>query len=128
MKPFYRLFCAVLLFFATTSLHAQIVLNEICPSNISIIQNDDGDYDDWIEIYNASGGDVNLQGYGLSDDANDLYQFTFPSVTLNAGSRMLVFCSDRDQTEIVNHWETPILGTSSWKYFVGTANPDTNWR
>jgi hypothetical protein len=128
MKPIYRLFCAVTFFFATQPSQAQIVLNEICPSNISIISNDDGKYDDWIEIYNSGSSTVNLQGYGLSDDPSDLHRFTFPSVSLNAGSRMVVFCSDRDQTDIVNHWETPVSGTGTWKYFVGTANPDTNWR
>src|SRR6188768_1385791 len=128
MKPIYTLFCAAIFISTTQQLHAQIVLNEICPSNISIVTNDDGDYDDWIEIYNSGGTAVNLQGYGLSDDPSDLYHFTFPSVTLNAGSRMLIFCSDRDQTDIVNHWETPVSGTNTWKYYVGSTNPDTNWR
>lgn len=129
MKPFsYRFFCHVLLLLFVTQANAQVLLNEICPSNSSVFANDNGDYDDWIEIYNAGNTAVNLQGYGLSDDASDLYHFTFPSCTLNPNARMVVFCSDKNQTDIVDHWETPVAGTDTWKYFVGTTNPDTNWR
>ena len=129
MKPtFYRFFCAVIFLCLHSPLSAQVVLNEICPSNNTIIANDNGDYDDWIEIYNSGSSAVNLQGYGLSDDPSELHRFTFPSYVLNAGSRVIVFCADKDQTEIVDHWETAVNSTDTWKYFVGTTNPDTNWR
>ena len=129
MKPiFIKFFLSLLLFFFALHADAQIVLNEICPSNSSVIVNDNGDYDDWIEIYNAGSSAVNLSGYGLSDDPADLKRFTFPDYSLAANSRMIVFCSDRNQTDIVDHWETPVNAISTWKYFVGTSNPDTNWR
>jgi len=128
MKPLCRLFCAVLILSFPQQIQAQIVLNEICASNISVVENDDGEYDDWIEIFNSGVNAVNLQDYGLSDDPSELHRFNFPSVTLNAGSRMLIFCSDRNQTDIVNHWETAVVATGTWKYFAGTSNPDTNWR
>ena len=119
--PFIFLFCI-------PHSDAQILLNEICSSNSTVIANDNGDYDDWIEIYNAGGSTVNLNGYGLSDDPANLQQFIFPDYSLGAGGRMIVFCSDKNQTEIVDHWETPVSATATWKYFVGTSNPDTNWR
>ncbi len=129
MKPIFRnfLFSGILLFCNSYS-DAQILLNEICSSNSSVVANDNGDYDDWIEIYNSGSSAVNLNGYGLSDDAADLHLFSFPDYTLGANSRMVVFCSDKNQTQIVDHWETPVAATDTWKYFVGTSNPDTNWR
>ena len=33
---------------------AQVVINEICPSNSTGLTNDDGDKDDWIELYNKN--------------------------------------------------------------------------
>ena len=93
-----------LLFGITTVANAQVVINEICPSNINIIQNSNGKYDDWIELYNSGGSSVNLSGYGLTDDNTKPYRFTFPSYTLGAGSRILVFASGSNSSVLVNHW------------------------
>ncbi|HKK42320.1 MAG TPA: CotH kinase family protein [Bacteroidales bacterium] len=32
----------------------------------------------------------------------------------------------RGQT--INHWETAVFNTDTWHYFVGTSEPDANWR
>ncbi|MFN8134713.1 MAG: hypothetical protein U0Z17_05650 [Bacteroidales bacterium] len=39
---------------------SQVVINEVQTSNKSSIADEDGDYEDWIELYN-SGVSVNLQ-------------------------------------------------------------------
>jgi len=114
--------------FNSTIANAQVVINEICPSNISVIQNSNGEYNDWIELYNAGGSSVNLNGYGLTDDNSKPYRFTFPSYTLGAGQRMIVFASDSNSSVLVNHWEMAVNALSSWKYTVGSASIDTNWR
>ncbi len=30
--------------------------------------------------------------------------------------------------QVINHWETAIYNTDIWNYFVGTTEPDANWR
>ncbi len=40
---------------------AQIVINEVMASNQTTIADEDGDYEDWIEILNISGEPVNLE-------------------------------------------------------------------
>lgn len=110
------------------SSNAQVLINEICPSNVSLVQNSNGKYDDWIELYNAGGSSVNLSGYGLTDDNSKPYQFTFPSYTLGSGQRMLIFASDSNNTVLINHWEMAVNALSSWKYAIGSASIDTNWR
>ncbi|MBK9413325.1 MAG: CotH kinase family protein [Bacteroidetes bacterium] len=107
---------------------SQIVINEICPSNVNTIQNSNGDYDDWIELYNAGGSSVNLQGYGLTDDITKPFRFTFPSFSLGSGKRVLVFASDSTSNVIVDHYEMAVNGLSSFKYKSGSASLDTNWR
>ncbi len=40
---------------------------------------------DWIELHNASGSSINLEGWHLTNDANNMFKFTFPSYKLSAG-------------------------------------------
>lgn len=108
----------------------QIVINEYVPSNVTEFANTNGAYNDWIEIYNSGGSPVNLQGYGLSTDSLKPYKFTFPNYTLNGNSHSLVFLANENDTIIINHWEAAIKSdlVTSWQYFVGVSQPDTNWR
>ena len=54
--------------------------------------------DDWLEIYNGTGKDVALGGYGLSTDSNHV-MFTFPDMTLGAGEYVLVYCTGNNASE-----------------------------
>lgn len=38
------------------------------------------------------------------------------------------FITDLVQGQQVNHWETVVFNNDTWKYFVGTSEPDANWR
>jgi len=123
-----RLFLCLYLITSLPSAKAQILINEVCPANNSTIQNNAGEYKDWIELYNSGASPVDLNGYGLTDDASDPDAFEFPNYVLAPGSRLLVFASDSNSTDIVDHWETAVNASATWRYFVGTSSPDTNWR
>jgi hypothetical protein len=59
--------------------NAQIVINEFCASNASIIEDIDySDYSDWIELYNAGSTALNIKGYYITDNLNspNKYQIT----------------------------------------------------
>lgn len=45
---------------------------------------------DWIELHNAGDTDVNLAGYGLSDDKDAPFRFIFPETVLPAGGYVVV--------------------------------------
>ena len=80
------------------SIKAQVVINEYSCSNISIIQDNYTNYEDWIEIYNNSSTSINISGYYLSDKPSNPTKWQIPAgVTLNANSMILVFCSGRDE-------------------------------
>ena len=119
---------ALLFLFLSLNTFSQVVINEISSSNVTTIQNSNGEYDDWIELYNAGGSAVNLQGYGLTDDITKPFRFTFPSYSLGSGKRVLVFASDSTSDVIVDHYEMAVNGLSSFKYRAGSASLDTNWR
>ena len=131
MKKYYsisHLWVIIIFLLIGANTHAQLLINEICPSNISVIQNSNGQYDDWIELYNSSGASLNLSGYGLSDDPTQLYNFKFPSYTLGTGGRVLVFANSKNNSVLVNHWEMAVDAHGTWRYAPGSASLDTNWR
>ncbi len=110
--------------------YGQVVINEFVPSNVSGYVNANGERNDWIEIYNTGGSSINLQGYGLSVDSLEPFKFTFPSYSLSGNSYVMVFPTGQNDTLLVNHWEAAVKADQSttWKYFAGTSQPDTNWR
>lgn len=75
---------------------AQVLINEYSCSNINTIADSFGDYEDWIELYNPSSSTINLQGYYLSDNQNNPDKWTFPNININAGGRLMVYCSGRN--------------------------------
>lgn len=69
-----------------------VVINEICAKN-TVYAAPDGNYYDWIELYNPYDFEWDLSGYGLSDNKSKPYKFTFPDQTIIAeGNRLIVFC------------------------------------
>ncbi|MEI6132120.1 MAG: lamin tail domain-containing protein [Bacillota bacterium] len=74
----------------------QIMINEIMGSNRSTIADERGNFEDWIELYNASNFAVNLQNYYLSDGNTNLLKWQFPSVTIPAKGHLLVWASNKN--------------------------------
>ena len=104
-----------------------IQINEIVSSNQSTFYDEDGDTPDWIEIYNPSSNSVSLYNWGLSDDANTLFMWLFPNISIGPEQYLLVMASDKDRTDIIAQWETIINWGDQWHYFIGNQAPPTNW-
>ena len=69
-----------------------VVINEVCAKN-TVYPAEDGNFYDWIELYNGSTASVDLSGCGLSDKESDPFRYTFPTNTvIGAGQRLIVFC------------------------------------
>lgn len=74
-----------------------VYINEFQASNRSTIPDINGEYSDWIELYNSNDTDVDLSGYGISDDLNRPSKFVIPDgVTISAKGYLLIFCSGND--------------------------------
>jgi len=68
-----------------------LFLNEIMADNDSVVADEMGDYDDWIEIVNLGSAPVTLGGYHLSDDIALPTKWAIPDTTLAPRShRVLV--------------------------------------
>ncbi|NLG36226.1 MAG: hypothetical protein GX548_12825 [Lentisphaerae bacterium] len=81
---------------------ARLVINEVLSSNDSSEQDEDGDYSDWLEIWNDSVTAVNLDGWGLSDSDSNPFKWTFGAVTIQPGEFLVVWASDKDRPAITN--------------------------
>ncbi len=73
-----------------------LVISEVMASNRAAVPDESGEYADWIEIWNSSTNDINLENVGLSDDELSI-SFLFPKMTLKAGERILVYCDKKNQ-------------------------------
>lgn len=83
---------------ALGSLNAQVVINEICASNLTLTTDNYGGYEDIIELYNTTPAVVDLSGFYLSDSQNNPLKWPIPAGTTIAGNDHLVFyCSGRDE-------------------------------
>jgi len=87
---------AFICLFSTLSVGQNIVINEIMSDNNNTIQDIDGDYSDWIELYNNSNTTINITNYKLSDDINQLDKWTLPNVNIQAHDFLLIFASGKD--------------------------------
>ena len=77
--------------------HADVVINEFVADNETVIQDEDGDFSDWIELKNDSQSAMNLSGWYLTDNASDLTKWEFPSTTISANGYLVVFASSKDR-------------------------------
>ena len=65
--------------------------------NRTTLADEDGDFSNWLEIHNSGASPVNLAGWHLTDNQGNLDKWTFPSVNLPAGGRLVVFASNKDR-------------------------------
>ena len=99
---FFGLLAAAFLFAGLTEpqLWSQnLLISEFMAANNSGARDADGEFSDWIEIYNPDRAPVSLGGWHLSDDPLDLTKWQFPDVTIPGQGFMLVFASGKDRTD-----------------------------
>ena len=104
-----RMMVVMLSFFVLTNVaYSQLYINEFMASNDVSFPGPQGDYPDWIEIYNAGTEAVMLGGYYMSDVLDDtaaMYQIpdTYPdSVTVAAGSYILFYANKGEASSVLN--------------------------
>jgi hypothetical protein len=78
-------------------LTAQVVINEFSAANYSADADNYGEFEDWIELYNAGATAVDIGGYFLSDNPGNPDKWEIPAGTsISAGGFLRFWCSGRD--------------------------------
>lgn len=65
-------------------------------ANRTAMPDENGNYPDWLEIWNSSDHAINLKDVGLSNKGTSI-KFLFPDMELAAGERVIVLCDKKNQ-------------------------------
>ncbi len=103
------------LFLAGTA-HPPLFINEFMAVNSTTIADAAGEYDDWIELYNPHAAPINLAGYYLTDDLNNLTQYRIPTNSteqIGASGFVLIWADDQsNQGDLHTNFALSVLGES----------------
>ncbi len=83
--------------------NSDVVINELMASNTTVVADQDGEYDDWVELYNKSSVPVDLSGYFLSDNIMQLDKWEIPAGTTIDGNGYLIIWTDNDEEQTGLH-------------------------
>ncbi|MCF8248157.1 MAG: CotH kinase family protein [Saprospiraceae bacterium] len=119
-----KLLLALALCLSMLELSAQVVINEICASNLNGLTDGDGDREDWFELYNSGATAVNLSGWFLSDNPANPQKWVIPNgQTIAAGAYRTVFCSAKDKVQGTSlHTNFKLTQTKSESVVLTMAN------
>ncbi len=100
--PILFLFTLCSLFSINTN--AQLVINEFSGANYQNLSDNFGNNNvDWIEIYNMGNIPLDLSGYHMSDNDNNLDKFVFPAgITIGANSYRIIYATGNDSYDGTN--------------------------
>lgn len=77
---------------------AEVRIQEWMASNQTTIADEDGDFEDWIELHNPGAEAVDLSDWGLSDDLDNPFRWRFaPGTVLEPGGFLLVWASGKNR-------------------------------
>ncbi|HXC50849.1 MAG TPA: lamin tail domain-containing protein [Candidatus Limnocylindrales bacterium] len=113
LRPFAAVFAA--LFLLPCEARA-LVISELMASNATTITDEDGEYSDWVEIFNNSASTANLGGMYLTDDESLPTKWQFPATTLGAGQYLIVWTSDKNRQVSGQPLHTNFKLSSSGEY------------
>ncbi|MGE5457538.1 MAG: lamin tail domain-containing protein, partial [Methanococcaceae archaeon] len=90
-----------------TQLSSNLYINEFMASNVLAYPNNEGNYEDWIEIYNSGDAPVDLAGYFLTDNTNSNNYWKIPagnpSKTTILAKGYLIFYADEQPIAGAEH-------------------------
>ena len=107
----YRIVLLLSFLFSFQFVTAQIVINEIMAKNESFLTDPEGEFEDWIEIYNGGSSAVNLANYIITD-GNTTWQIpaSNASETTVPAEGFLLFWADKDPEQGANHINFKLSG------------------
>ena len=122
-RLFNRLLFLSLCLALLSTVRGQVLISEFMASNGAALADEDGDFSDWLELYNGGDTSVNLEGWYLTDNASDLTKWRMPAVTIAPKGLLLVFASGKDRRIAGSTLHTSFSLSASGEY-LALVRPD----
>jgi hypothetical protein len=103
-----------------------IIISEFLASNDNGAKDDDGQRNDWLELYNVGPLDANLDGWFLTDTSTNLTKWRIPALALNNNGYVLIWCSAKNRTNLNAPLHTSFKLQKDAGGFLALVNPQTN--
>ena len=105
-------------------LNASVRINEIVASNSEGLLDEDEVAIDWIELFNDGDEVTRLDGWSVTDDAEDLTKWRCPDVTIDAKSYLVIFASGKDRAPADGGNLHTNFNVSSDGEYLALVNPE----
>jgi CotH kinase protein/Lamin Tail Domain/FlgD Ig-like domain len=79
-----------------------ICINELLAKNNTGIQDEYGDNDDWLELYNDGHDSIDLMGFYLSDNEYNPTKWALPAVQLASKSHLVIWCDGEEEEGLLH--------------------------
>ena len=109
---------------AREPVRGDVIINELMASNETTIMDPQAEFDDWIELHNVTGDQVDLSGWYLSDNPDNPRKWELPAGTVIGGNDYLIIWADEDGSASVGLHASFKL--SSDGEFLSLASPDAS--
>ena len=105
----------------STTANVPIVINEVMASNATIVMDNAGEYDDWIELYNNGTSAVDLSGFYITDNPLNLAKWEMPAGTIIQPGDYLIIWADEDSSQGPFHANFKLSGIGEAIYLLDTS-------
>ena len=78
----------------------KLYISKIVTKNNTLQQDDNGEYSDYIELYNGYHYKINLNNYHLSDNEYSTNKWKFPNIEIGAKEHLIIYATGNDSCDI----------------------------
>ena len=82
-------------------IQAQVVISELMPANSTLFNDELGYTPDWLELHNTANEEINIYGWHLSDNEDELSKWQIPNLTLQPYEYVLVAAQTRQLRTVI---------------------------
>jgi hypothetical protein len=100
-----------------------VLITEFMAKNATAQKDDDGNFSDWLELYNPKSTPLDLSGWFLTDDSSDLEKWEFPQVVLSPKQFLVVWASGKNRRSPVKPLHASFM-LGSGDGYLAIVRPD----
>ncbi len=108
---------------SATLARGDVCISELLADNVNGIKDEDGDRQDWVELYNSGDVAVNLDGWWLTDKTNNVAEWRIPSVSIPSKGTLFIWASGKDRSNPAAPLHTNFSLSKDGEY-LGLYKPD----